>query len=249
MRRLTKAAIVIVFVLGLVLGIAPQKVQALPPPTPSIADGTWNTGVETPIDLTLHPAPYAWYQLPAAGVTISAPGTICHEFRGGQFGWVADVRELVNGTWVKVETTQGWLNGNEAAYAVCATAPEAGTYALFTYYIKPAVQTAAEKLPRCDGFEISGIVLNADMGGGYGGLYLYSYPPGEDPTTWTYKVLSFTGLEEGDSPAVILSGRTGSFEPFEGHYMGYPVFSHVITDMRVRIYTGTCYIDWDFVWS
>jgi hypothetical protein len=87
------------------------------------------------------------------------------------------------------------------------------------------------------------------MGGGYGGLYLYSYPPGEDPTTWTYKVLSFTAFEEGESPAVILSGRTGSFEPYEGRYMGHPVFSQVITDARVRIYTESCYFDYDFVWS
>lgn len=97
-------------------------------------DGTWSTGTEITIDLAKNPAPYTWLQLMGTGVKVDAPGQICRVFRVGQYNWVADMRHLVNGKWVKITTTQGFLDGKEASYMACGQAPAAGTYALFAYF-------------------------------------------------------------------------------------------------------------------
>ena len=102
----------------------------------SVAGGSWDTGTEVIIDLAKTPAPFDWFQLLANGVKITEPGKICHPFSGGQFGWKAEIRQLVAGNWVKVPTTLGWVPSEEGAYTACAQAPSAGTYALFGYYPK-----------------------------------------------------------------------------------------------------------------
>jgi hypothetical protein len=65
---------------------------------------------------------------------LTAAGQVCHPFRGGQFGWVGDIRQLVGKDWVKVPTTQGFLFGSDGSYFACAAAPAAGTYAFFAYF-------------------------------------------------------------------------------------------------------------------
>jgi hypothetical protein len=246
MKSVTRSAILVVFVLALALGFAPSTAQANVITPPTIAAGSWNAGTETEIDLTAFPAPYTWFQLFAQGVTITEPGKICHEFRGGQFGWVADIRQLVDGKWVKAPTTQGWLNGEEAAYTVCVEAPTAGTYALFAYYIEPPAKD--KNLPRCDGYEFGGYVENMEFDGGYTGLFLGSWPDGVDPATLTYKVLSYTPAWGVTSAKV--TSKTGHFVPYYGpYYMAYPVYSVVLDSMVVRIYTPTCYVDWEFIWT
>lgn len=97
-----------------------------------VSAGDWTSGIEVPIDLKQNPAP-EWLQLMDDGVSITTPGIICHPFRGGRFGWVADIRQLVDGKWVKVLTTLSRLTP-EGEMIACADATAAGTYALFGYY-------------------------------------------------------------------------------------------------------------------
>lgn len=109
-----------------------------------LAPGSWSTGTELTIDLEKYPAPYDYFQQMGQGVKITEPGEICHPFIGGQFNWVGNIRRLVDNKWVKVATTQGWLNGVESPYVVCAQAPYAGTYALFAYYNGPKENSAPD---------------------------------------------------------------------------------------------------------
>jgi hypothetical protein len=141
MKKTISLAFVFVFIVSLFFvkdaAAIPLPPPPPPPPTPvdtSIAPGSWSTGTEFDVDLVKYPVPYDWMQLLTKGVTITEAGTICHKFRGGQFEWIGDIRQLVDGKWVKIPTTQGWLNGEEAPYMVCGTAPSAGTYALFGYF-------------------------------------------------------------------------------------------------------------------
>jgi hypothetical protein len=101
---------------------------------PDIADGSWSGGQEIP--LVLEGSTYPdWLQVmntPALQVT--TPGQICHPFRGGQYGWVASIRQLTNGQWVKLQTIQGWMGDTEGSYMACTDAQGAGTYALFGYF-------------------------------------------------------------------------------------------------------------------
>lgn len=105
--------------------------------TEGIADGLWTAGVESVVDLSLNPAPYTWIQLLSKQTSITEPGKVCHPFRGGQFHWVAEIRQLVDGKWVKVPTTVEKLYGVESGLMACIQAPAAGIYALFGYYTGP----------------------------------------------------------------------------------------------------------------
>ena len=144
MKQFQRIIIAVVFLVALVLAVNPFNVKAANTVQASIADGKWNTGTEVEVDLDTNPAPFNWYQLLARGVKISAPGKICHEFRGGQYKWIADIRQLVKGVWVKVPTTQGWQPSEEGLYMACAQAPAAGTYALFGYYTGPKEYSTEE---------------------------------------------------------------------------------------------------------
>ena len=160
MKKIFQAILVFVIVLGIMFIQAPQTAQAVvPAPEPStpqsgIAEGSWNTGTEVKVDLTAAPAP-AWLQLLTYGVKIDAPTTICHPFRGGQYGWVGEIRQLVEGQWVKIETTNDWVPDKEGKFMACAAAPAAGTYALFGSYQGP--KESGQSLPECafeyDGFD------------------------------------------------------------------------------------------------
>lgn len=112
--------------------LTPTPVFIPPAPVNGISAGDWSTGSNIVINLTQNPAP-EWLQLMDNGVNIATPGTICHPFRGGRFGWVADIRQLVDGKWVKVPTTLSRLTA-EGEMVACAEASAAGTYALFGYY-------------------------------------------------------------------------------------------------------------------
>lgn len=253
MKKVITAALVVIFVLTLTAVFVPTTAQArwIEPPKAK-PDPNWSAGTATDIDLTLNPAPYNWLQLMGKGVVLTAPGELCREFREGKFGWTAFIYQLVGSTWVKLPTTQGWLNGAESVYTACAQAPAAGMYALFAYFIPPMTveKHSFPSLPLCGGFEVSGDVGNQPFEGGYRGLYINDYPPGADPATWTYKILSFTTSLGEPSPAEITGGITGSFVPLVPRgYVAYPVYNRMISEMAVRIYTPTCYIDWDFIWT
>ncbi|KAF0146887.1 MAG: Uncharacterized protein FD187_3177, partial [bacterium] len=124
-------------------------------------------GAEVAIDLEAAPAP-AWLQLLAKGLKIEAPARICHPFRGGQFGWTADIRRLVNGKWVKLATSADWVPSREGKFTACAQAPAAGTYALFGYYKTP------EKVAAVCSYDTSDWYVDFWLPEGYEDLYLYA---------------------------------------------------------------------------
>jgi len=102
-----------------------------PTPTPDLS-GDWNTGIEVTIDTAKNPIP-SWLQLFAKGVEVNGKTRICHPFKFGLYGWVGEIRQLKDGTWVKLDTSIEWLATKEGTYTACAYAPGAGTYALFGY--------------------------------------------------------------------------------------------------------------------
>jgi len=112
--------------------ISTDKVQATGP-----AEGTWNTGTEIAIDSAKTTALNYEISLFGNQVQVTKQVEICHPFRGGQFGWTAEIRRLVNRNWVKLATTLRYLPTEEGTLNACATAPAAGTYALFGYYNGP----------------------------------------------------------------------------------------------------------------
>jgi len=119
---------------GLILTPTPLVIP--PAPVNGVSAGEWSRGTGVPIDLMQNPAP-EWLQLMDEGVSITTPGIICHPFRGARFGWVAEIRQLVDGKWVIVPTTVSQLTA-EGEMAACAEAPAAGTYALFGFYSGPS---------------------------------------------------------------------------------------------------------------
>jgi hypothetical protein len=141
MKKGLKVVFVCIFLASLLFGSAASAAKA----NSGIADGAWSTGTEVNVDLEANPAPYTWLQLLGKGVVIDKPGVICHPFEGGRYGWTADIRQLVGGTWTKVTTMQDWVSGAESTYQACAFAPSAGTYALFGYYILPEETTTTKK--------------------------------------------------------------------------------------------------------
>lgn len=144
--------IVIVTLVGTLLAIAPQSIAAVSfstssppstaqPPTPKPVIEIWEwsgegvTGEEIPM-YTITTLPAEWYRVKANGIEVDAPTTICHPFKAGRFGWLGEIHQLVDGAWVKLPTTVGWVPNEEGRYMACAQAPAAGIYALFGYYVK-----------------------------------------------------------------------------------------------------------------
>lgn len=106
--------------------------------TEGIADGRW-VGVAT--SLTAKEVNVSSYALAPAtltlltwGIKVTTAQTICHPFRGGQYGWVGHISEFSEGKWVNVPTTNAWVPNKEGLYMSCAKATHAGTYALFAVY-------------------------------------------------------------------------------------------------------------------
>jgi hypothetical protein len=213
-----------VFVFGLFL-VQPQTVEAIPMPptsfptvfpTPNptasvsvfptgIADGQWEwqgVGINgSEINGALIAAPISpWLQILTNAVKIDGPAKICHPFRGGQFKWIGEIRQLVDGKWVKLATTSSWVPDAEGEFMACAQAPSAGTYALLGYYSGPS-----EVKPLYCGYDTSQWIF------GYGSydddpdreLYLAA-PTLPANTLVSYQVLWM-------SPAYVLTGSlTGS---------------------------------------
>lgn len=143
MKTWLKITFAFVFVLSLAFTAGPSNVQAFHETSPDgVAVGSWDSsGVpssEIPMDLVTTPGP-AWLQLLTNGLDLSAPATICHPFRGGQFGWTGEIRMLNGDTWVKLPTSVNWSPTGEGKLIACATASAAGTYALFGYFTQPAI--------------------------------------------------------------------------------------------------------------
>ncbi|MBA4385394.1 MAG: hypothetical protein C0410_11710 [Anaerolinea sp.] len=150
MKRVIFVFLVLVLVFAMFLGKGPTIASAVtektplsttPSPTatpaPPLAPANWTVGVETSVDLEKY-APPAWMQLVVNPVKVTTSEEVCHEFRGGQYNWIPEVKQLKNGKWIKVESTAKWTPDTEGKYMVCFEA-EAGTYALFAHY-SPSVK-------------------------------------------------------------------------------------------------------------
>lgn len=111
-----------------------SPVEAKPLKSNGVADGDWTAG--SPISINLAGTTFPnWLQLmDNNGSLLSATGQICHPFRGGMYGWTAEIRMLDGSNWVKLPTTMQWMPDEDGAYTACAQAPDPGTYALFGYY-------------------------------------------------------------------------------------------------------------------
>ena len=106
---------------------------AIPPVVDlELAGGTWTNGKEVPM-VHFEGSSAAWLQMLTNPVVMSSAGTTCHKFRGAQFGWIGEIRQLVDGKWVKVDATINQASP-ESVYTACVYAPKAGIYALFGYY-------------------------------------------------------------------------------------------------------------------
>jgi hypothetical protein len=146
MRKLLSLTFVLVLALGLFFAGNSKSVSAtLTPPVSGVAPGDWEwtsatvVGDEVAMEsLLTTPAP--WLQLITKGIEIKAPATICHSFRGAQFGWSGSIYKLAGETWVKQVTTTEWMPTTEGRLMACAKAPSAGVYALFGYWVKPAFE-------------------------------------------------------------------------------------------------------------
>jgi hypothetical protein len=151
MKKFALVFLVLVMVCTL-LAVSPRGVAATcmdctppppppPPPTPKVVVEVWEwsgdgvTGEEIPM-YTITTVPAEWYRVKANGIEVDGPTTICHPFKAGRFGWVGEIHQLVEGVWIKLPTTVGWVPNEEGRYMACAQAPTAGIYALFGYYVK-----------------------------------------------------------------------------------------------------------------
>lgn len=152
MKKNFSFIIVLVLALSLLLmntsGVVnAYKITPPPPQTPVLADGAWSAGTE--VDINLDAEKYPGLQLLTKGVKINEPAKLCHEFRGGDYGWVGEIRMLKNGAWVKQPTTMGWQPDTEGTFMACTDASAAGTYALFGWFDPKSPKVRHNNLPLC----------------------------------------------------------------------------------------------------
>jgi hypothetical protein len=245
MNKLKKLTCVIAMVLFFALANTSTSTEAK---SPDIAPNSWNKGTEVVIDTVTNPVP-SGYQMFGKGVKITSPGEICHEFRSGQFKWIADIHRMVNSNWVKVPiTTQGWVPDEEGTYMACAQADAAGTYALFGYYTGPSERAFEPSQtpplsPVCDvnPFTMDGYIVNY-IGEGYDYDYRFDFDIDSAtlPQTFTFSILSHT---PADSTIQISGNATIT-------YYFYSTFNfHAQSDdlnidpISIRVETDTCHFD------
>lgn len=223
------------FIVCLGLGLFSSSATAA-----GVADGAWSTGREVTLDIAAN----LELQSFGNGVVITAPAEICHAFSGGQFGWVAVIRRFVDGVWVKVPTTQGWIPNTEGTYTACAQAPSAGTYALFAYYVRPKNWSPAVEppvFPACKDVTIEGKVLNYPKDGeaairldGFTGII-----PGD---AWTFELFSIKDFHDVD---VVVDAYTNDFVYDSDNTMYEKLLkvSEEVDKVTLRVNTPTCYVD------
>ena len=138
MNKLLRLILVFLLVVGFFFSSIPHSASSYfaPSSSPTLAQGDWSTGSNTEVNFVENPMPN-WLQLLTSPVEITESGQVCHAFRGGQFGWVGEIRQLVDGNWVKVASTAGWVPNEEGIFTICFDANTAGTYALFGYFNPP----------------------------------------------------------------------------------------------------------------
>jgi hypothetical protein len=182
---------------------------------------------------TITTKPKEWYQLKSEGIKLDGATKICYPFDEGRFGWTGAIFQLVEGTWVKLATTVGWVPDAEGDYKACAQAPAAGTFALFAYFDKAKAPVA-----ECN-YDTSewDLRMDDDPGGDY---FYVSVPNLPELTLVTYVLVgmspagSVTGAMSG-------SGTVGNHSPGDVDFLGY----YVVVDnsanfAQLKISAGGC---------
>jgi hypothetical protein len=150
MKKTARVSLVLIFMLGLTLLIVPNTAQAIKTDSSAIAGGEWSTGTSVDVSKMMDQKP-DWLQLLSKnGVKVDGAGELCHPLRGGQFGWVGEIREYKKGEWIRIPTTNDWVPSLDGVYTACAQVSKAGTYALFGYYVRPVGKV---KDTKDDGFD------------------------------------------------------------------------------------------------
>ena len=136
MKKLIMYVVAFLLVSSVLLAGSVVQVKAAFIGYPSIAGGDWSSGTSTVVDFTTNPIP-DWMMSLTSPVKITEAGKVCHDFRGGQFGWVGQIRQLVDGKWVEVESTIGWVPNTEGKFMICADVQSGGTFGLFGFFNPP----------------------------------------------------------------------------------------------------------------
>lgn len=162
MRKNGQLVFALLLVMVLIFSSTPANVIAKSDPggstTSGIAGGSWTAGDELDVNQYMTNAP-TWLQLLSNGDKLDAGEKSCHPFRGGQFGWIGEIRQYKDGNWIKVPTVNDWVPNKEGSFMSCVEAPSAGIYALFGYYIPPVSNQAPDS--PCDSVTWD-LDLNAD---------------------------------------------------------------------------------------
>lgn len=132
MKKIVLMVLVFLIIVLSLTMFGTRSAQAYWAPTPKPEE--WDAGTEFQLDLTVTPPPNEWVQALYKGVEVTEPGTICHPFRKGSYGWTGSIYQLVDGSWVKLPTTLEWIPNEEGVFTACAVAPAPGKYAFFGYY-------------------------------------------------------------------------------------------------------------------
>jgi hypothetical protein len=144
MKRRSIAFLSVLLVVAVLLATFTQSAKASFTWSPStFTGGSWNMGTEVKVDLEATPAPYDWMQLLSKGVVTTGAGTLCHPIEPDKYGWVVNVYQWVDGSWIKLDTSYAWMPDEEGSYNACAVTYTAGTYALFGYYDSARDETAS----------------------------------------------------------------------------------------------------------
>lgn len=237
MKRSSSVISVIVMLLTIAFIAVPRSASAfVPTPEPKV----WEiftedvTGEVIPM-YTITTAPREWYQLKSVGIKLDGAAQICHPFDEGRFGWTGEIFQLVEGAWVKLATTVGWVPNEEGKYKACAQAPAAGTYALFAYFDKALAPDPC----KYDTSEWS-LGMDSDGGGDYFYASVDNLPFG---TLVTYVIVnmspagSVTGAMSG-------SGTVGNFLPGDADFLGYNVVIGPSADFAIlRISAEGCTVN------
>jgi hypothetical protein len=134
-KKMNKKRIVVCLIIIIAI-ILPMQIVKAQSTTNWIVSDPNEKVTEVSLDLTAFPAP-AWLELASSGLQISKPSEICFPFENGQYKWEGQIRQLVNNTWVKKETTLKKVPDEEGQLMACSNVPTSGTYALFQIYTGP----------------------------------------------------------------------------------------------------------------
>jgi hypothetical protein len=240
MKTITKSIVMITLLICLLVASAPSKVSAIvePPkysPPSGIANGSWEWNDSSvpghEVDINLSSTPNSpWLQLLSKGIVLSGATEICHPFQGGQFGWTGVIYELKGETWQKLTTTNKWVPDEEGQFMSCANAQEAGTYALFGYFIQP------EKEKKCKIYWLTNLNANET---GDGGLLIYGtiFPvQGNVKVSYKFTNVAPAGSVWGATSASTFTDVDGNFAFTDPVYINY----EIVTSFHQRFYINGC---------